>query len=175
VERDTKRLKSRAVWLARHKLKILLATALMIGAAVLVGASTKARTTTPRYHPGHGGDEPAAHSTPSRSPSATGSPGATASATALPPLDLQGVGGQRTAKFGGGANWELDWSYDCTKTGRPGHFNVTAYTSDSQPVTDPGRLTKLGSKDTGVQHYSKAGTFYLIVITECSWHIVTKG
>lgn len=87
-------------------------------------------------------------------------------------LDVTGSGIKQTQKFTAGGDWDLEWSYDCASFGTSGNFVVTAYGSDGLPAV---LTNELGAKGADVTHQHNAGTFYLSVNSECSWHVVVKG
>jgi hypothetical protein len=90
-------------------------------------------------------------------------------------LDLSGTGTKTTQKFTAASDWDLNWSYDCTSFDNSGNFQVMIYNSDGSLSTDNTLVNQLGSKDSGVEHYHTGGTFYLVVNSECSWHVTAKG
>jgi hypothetical protein len=87
-------------------------------------------------------------------------------------LDVTGSGIKQTQKFTAGGDWDLEWSYDCASFGASGNFVVTAYGSDGLPAV---LTNELGAKGADVTHQHNAGTFYLSVNSECTWHVVVKG
>jgi hypothetical protein len=90
-------------------------------------------------------------------------------------LDLSGNGTKTTQKFTAASDWDLNWSYDCTSFGNSDNFQVMIYNGDGSLSTDNALVNRLGSKDSGVEHYHTGGTFYLVVNSECSWHATAKG
>jgi hypothetical protein len=90
-------------------------------------------------------------------------------------LDLSGNGTKTTQKFTAASDWDLNWSYDCTSFDNSGNFQVMIYNGGGSLSTDNTLVNQLGSKDSGVEHYHTGGTFYLVVNSECSWHVTAKG
>lgn len=90
-------------------------------------------------------------------------------------LDLTGTGTSQTQQFTAVANWDLNWRYDCTSLGSQGNFQVMVYNKDGSLSYENTLVNQLGNSGTDVQHYYKAGTFYLNVNSECSWHVTAKG
>ena len=102
-------------------------------------------------------------------------------------LDLQGSGTKSTQTFTAAANWDLQWSYDCTAgltsdgaipTGY--HCSFIVHTADVSGHLVPGILSvnQLGVKDQGVEHYHQGGTFYLevqICCADSSWAVKVTG
>jgi hypothetical protein len=71
-----------------------------------------------------------------------------------------------------GADWTLEWSFDCASLGDSGNFNVK--------ITRPGgdifaSVEKTGDRDSGTEHYRQAGSFYLQVVSECRWQVRAAG
>ena len=46
-------------------------------------------------------------------------------------LDISGNGSKTTQKFTAGGDWDLSWSYDCSKIGMEGNFQVFIYNGDA--------------------------------------------
>ena len=103
----------------------------------------------------------------------------TASAVKATPqvlLDLTGSGSKTTQKFTTASDWDLNWSYDCTKfAGGSGNFQVFVYQGEGTMSLDNAGVNQLGASGTDVEHYHTGGTFYLTVNSECPWHITAKG
>jgi hypothetical protein len=49
------------------------------------------------------------------------------------------------------------------------------YGADGSLSTSNAPVNQLGAKGADVEHYHSGGTFYLVVNSECSWHITAKG
>jgi hypothetical protein len=88
-------------------------------------------------------------------------------------LDKSGSGINQTAKFTAGGDWEIDWSYDCTKFGSNGNFIITVYNGDGTPSGIA--ANQLGAKGADVSNQHQHGTFYLEMNSECDWHVIVKG
>lgn len=90
-------------------------------------------------------------------------------------LDLTGNGTKTTQKFTVAGDWDLNWVYDCSKfLFGQGNFQVYVYTGDGNISFENTIVNQLGSKDSGVEHYHKGGTFYLVINSECSWSMKIK-
>ncbi len=81
-----------------------------------------------------------------------------------------GTGVGQTHDFATAANWSVYWSYNCSNLGRPGNFDYSGFTTGGSG-TDISGLQQFGSRETGVDHYDKAGTFQLLVNSDCSWKL----
>jgi hypothetical protein len=90
-------------------------------------------------------------------------------------LNLTGSGTKSTQKFSTSSDWDLNWTYDCSNFGQKGNFQVMIYNGDGSMSIENGAVNQLGSKDSGVEHYHKGGTYYLEVNSECSWTVQVKG
>jgi hypothetical protein len=66
------------------------------------------------------------------------------------------------------------WSYDCSSHGGPGNFDYSGFTSDGK-ATDIYGPGQFGTGGSGVQHYHEAGTFHLVVNSDCTWDIQVVG
>lgn len=90
-------------------------------------------------------------------------------------LDISGSGTKTTAKFTAASDWDLNWSYDCSNFGMQGNFIVTVYESDGSPSFSNTGVNQLGKTDSGVEHYHKGGTYYLVLNSECKWKVSAQG
>ncbi|HEX3792182.1 MAG TPA: hypothetical protein VHW44_30240 [Pseudonocardiaceae bacterium] len=77
-----------------------------------------------------------------------------------------GNGEGSTPNFTTGAEWQIQYTYDCSKFGQSGNFAVTA--GDDINVA----INELGDKggDTSYVH-ADAGTHALQILSECSWTV----
>ena len=112
---------------------------------------------------------PPTTTTPPR-PTTTSPP--TPSRTVLMPSNGSGIA--QTASFNAPANWDVYWNYDCSSHGGPGNFDYSAYRSDgsSTDIYGPGQF---GTGASGVQHYHEAGTFHLVINSDCAWDVQVVG
>lgn len=112
--------------------------------------------------------------------SATGSPSSSPAATGTAKvaqvlLDETGTGVKSTNKFTAGGDWDIVWSYDCTKfAGGTGNFQIYIYGKDSSDLKGVG-ANELGAKGNDVNHQHDTGTFFLQMNSECAWHVTVKG
>lgn len=113
-------------------------------------------------------------------PQATTSPGVTAAGRGRPPepsptvlAHAHGSGIAETATFATRGLWSVYWSYGCS-AGHPGSFDFTGYTPDGRPsdIFGPGQV---GAGGSGIEHYSDAGSFDLVVNSGCTWDIQVVG
>jgi len=125
-------------------------------------------------------------STPAKSVPAPTESGSTVAAPAQPAqaqapaapqmlLSISGSGSKTTAKFTAASDWDLNWSYDCSKFGYQGNFQVFVYNGDGSMSFSNSGVNQLGKSGADVEHYHTGGTFYLEVNSECSWKIQVKG
>jgi len=155
----------------------------MTGLVILVGlveSRIRSRPISPLAHR----DKPTvqnqrATSPPNTQPSAsqaTGhpSPQPVKPATLQVLLDLQGSGGKQTNKFTVDGLWDLMWSYDCTVGGRR-YFVAEVYDANGTISHTNSPVSQLGVKHNDIQHYHQAGTYYLNILSGCSWHVTVKG
>ncbi len=91
-------------------------------------------------------------------------------------LELKGNGSKTTQKFTASGDWDLEWTYDCSNFyGGQGVFQVYVYNHDGTMSFQNGLINQSGSKDAGVEHYHKGGTFYLQVNSVCAWTMKVTG
>jgi hypothetical protein len=102
-------------------------------------------------------------------------------------LDLHGSGTKTTEKFTAAADWDLQWSYDCTAglgqngvipSGYHCSFIVHIVQPDGHASLENQGVNQLGVKDQSVEHYHAGGTFYLQVQVCCSdnsWTVQVIG
>jgi hypothetical protein len=119
---------------------------------------------------------PAAGSSPAGGTSVTKSGAPKAAGTAAKLLDQAGAGTKTTAKFAARGDWDLKWSYDCAGfAGGQGNFQVMVYNGDASMNFSNAPVNQLGTKGQDIEHYHSGGTFYLVVNSECSWHVTATG
>lgn len=114
-------------------------------------------------------------------PDTASAPGTTAAApatTAAPApkvlLLVTGSGTKTTQKFTAAADWDLNWTYDCTRTeGGQGNFQVYIY-SGGGSLSDIA-VNELGAKGSDVTHEHQGGTYYLEMNSECPWTVKVTG
>jgi len=88
--------------------------------------------------------------------------------------DIKGNGIKQTGNFNVQADqWTIAYAFDCTAFGQSGNFSVSVYTSDGTPSDIAANAIAIKGQDSTVEH--GAGTYYLQVDSECSWHIVVTG
>jgi hypothetical protein len=162
VEHDT-RFNARRRFLIVVSMVVLVLLALAIGIAALKPHAVSAAiaklvsaskpSPTPPKHPDAG-----VYSTPQKS------------------LDLKATGSEETKQFTVGSDWDLVWSYDCsnTKVPGPGNFMVSVFDSKGRVSADTPPIMQFGTKGSGVQHYHKAGDYFLGVRSSCTWHTQTQ-
>lgn len=90
-------------------------------------------------------------------------------------LDISGQGTKQTQQFTTTVNWTLAYNYDCSSFGTQGNFQVVVYNSDGSMDTNDMLVNQLGMNGSDTEYYYDAGTFYLSVNSECSWHVIAKG
>lgn len=86
-------------------------------------------------------------------------------------LDIGGGGTKTTEKFTTQDDWDLRYSYDCSAFGGQGNFQVYIYNGDGSLSFANGAVNQLGASGSDVDHYHTGGTFYLVVNSECHWHV----
>jgi hypothetical protein len=86
-------------------------------------------------------------------------------------LNVTGNGAKTTANFTVTASqWAILYVFDCHAFGQAGNFSVDVYNGDGS-FDDYGAVNALAltGNDNTVEH--GAGTYFLEVDSECSWHI----
>ena len=90
-------------------------------------------------------------------------------------LNLSGSGTKTTQKFTtSGDDWDLVWTYNCASFGGSGNFIVMVKNGDGSPSDNQG-VNQLGANGSDTEHFHSGGTFYLQVISECSWTVKAIG
>lgn len=91
-------------------------------------------------------------------------------------IEITGNGTKTTQKFTATGDWDLIWAYDCSNfITQKAAFQVFNYTGDGDVLTGNAPVNQLGGKDSGVEHYHKGGTYYLVVSSVCSWSVKVQG
>lgn len=90
-------------------------------------------------------------------------------------LDIDGNGSKTTEKFTTQGDWDLRYSYDCSAFGGQGNFQVYIYNGDGSPSFANSGVNQLGASGSDVDHYHTGGTFYLVMNSECRWHVQVIG
>jgi len=116
----------------------------------------------------------------------TASPAAVSSPTPKTLLAESRTGDYMSGPFSTTGNWELRWSYDCSKVTTGSTYLIVAVyrQSDSDPktaalfdaITPSPRVVSgvnLEARDTTAG--PPKGTFYLKVSSGCPWHITVVG
>lgn len=90
-------------------------------------------------------------------------------------LELAGSGNKSTEKFTVGAEWTVEWSYECSEQiGALGMFWMWPRGNDEKTLL-PVMSTPATAKAGDTQHYHEAGEFYLDIQSNCDWNIVVRG
>jgi hypothetical protein len=90
-------------------------------------------------------------------------------------LDIDGNGTKTTEKFTTQDDWDLHYSYDCSAFGQQGNFQVYIYNGDGSLSFANSGVNQLGASGSDVDHYHTGGTLYLVVNSECRWHVQVSG
>lgn len=146
-------------WFARHK---ILTGAGVVALTVIIASAASSGG-------GGGGSKPAASSDTSSS--------SAAQQPAAPQTLLQqaGSGDTQTASFTAAGDWDLAYSYDCSKFGTQGNFAVEIMGSDGAMSLSNVGPDVIGEKGQDVSHEHHGGTYYLTVISECDWSVTVTG
>jgi hypothetical protein len=88
----------------------------------------------------------------------------------------QGDFGNKTTKIftTQGKNWDLQWSFDCASLGDNGNFSVKVMRA-SGGALENAVVEKINDHDSGVEHYTQGGSFFLQVVSECQWTVKVTG
>jgi hypothetical protein len=156
---------------SRGKKILLIGGGLFVLLIIIAAATSKSSTTNTTSTPAAPDNTNSSSSSNSQQTQASAAPAHQPQVL----LDLSGNGTKTTQKFTAASDWDLDWSYDCTNFNNSGNFQVMIYNGDGSLSTDNTLVNQLGSKDSSVEHYHAGGTFYLVVNSECSWHVTAKG
>jgi hypothetical protein len=103
----------------------------------------------------------AAHYTPTRTPIPTPTPA----------FAVSGSGTNSTRTFSVSGDWDMAWSYNCSNFGMAGNFIVFIYNANGSMSYSNFGPNQLGLSGTGVEHYHSGGSYYLQVLSTCSWKI----
>lgn len=91
-------------------------------------------------------------------------------------LDLAGSGTKSTQKFTAAGDWDLAWTYDCSKfSDGTGNFAVFAYGDNNQMAVSINGVNQLGANGSSTEHYHAGGTFYFQILSECTWTVKVTG
>jgi hypothetical protein len=116
-------------------------------------------------------------------PPAAAAPAATPTGTAPPAapqtlLDASGSGSKLTQNFTVAGEWDLAWSFDCSRMGQSRGWSVTVEDGGGVPPRDSlhGAI-ELAETQQGTVHNQAPGTFHLNVATDppCTWHLAVTG
>jgi hypothetical protein len=73
-----------------------------------------------------------------------------------------------------GADWSLQWSFDCASLGDSGNFSVRVMRQGGG-ASGIAAVERISDHDSGDEHYHQAGTYYLQVVSECQWSVKVMG
>jgi hypothetical protein len=90
-------------------------------------------------------------------------------------LNTSGTSNDQTATFSTSGSWTVNYSYTCKGlTGAAARFQVIAYADDGSGQTDTAvDVEKAAGVGAKVEHLN--GSFYVDVVSQCSWHVVVTG
>jgi hypothetical protein len=71
-----------------------------------------------------------------------------------------------------GADWTLEWSFDCASLGDSGNFRAQVVRSGGAVLANVERISE---RDSGTERYHATGTFTLQVVSECKWSVRVTG
>ena len=90
-------------------------------------------------------------------------------------LTRTGQGSGVTPPFSTQGDWNLFWTYDCSKTGHKGKFEVIVfYTDGAIADSQSASVNEFGIKDSGTEQYRESGSYYLAIDSTCSWTVSVK-
>ena len=99
-------------------------------------------------------------------------------ATAAPPsttvASFKGSGASNSKTFTVPSEWVVNWTYDCSKFGFAGNFQIYEYNSNGAPVNVLANVLGKGTSGTSDQH-ADAGNRYLQINSECDWAVNVVG
>ncbi|WP_425824766.1 hypothetical protein [Streptomyces fractus] len=102
--------------------------------------------------------------------SAAASPGSSVSSPSGGTLvDTSGTSSYTTDDFATGANWTIDYTYDCSNLGEQGYFTI------DDGVDGTRYANVLGDGGSDSMEASGSGTHSLTVSTSCAWTLKAKG
>lgn len=91
-------------------------------------------------------------------------------------LDIYGSGSKSTEEFTTTReDWNLTYSYDCSEFGMFGNFQVLIFNGDGSLSWQNSLVNQLGKSGSDVDYYHTGGTFYLVINSECRWHVRVEG
>ena len=118
-------------------------------------------------------NNPSSANAANQSPSPSASPVPSPSPRVL--LNVKGSGTKTTQKFTtSGDDWDLARTYNCASFGGRGNFIVDVKNGDGSPSDNQG-VNQLGATGADTEHFHSGGTFYLEVVSECSWTVKAIG
>lgn len=90
-------------------------------------------------------------------------------------LTFPGSGVKKSPIFNTGAEWNVSYSFDCTKYGYDGNFVIMLYKGSNGDSDDilVNELARQGKDSTPIHH--DPGSHYLAVDSECSWTVTVTG
>lgn len=81
----------------------------------------------------------------------------------------------QTRNFTTTGAWEVEWAYDCSNIRTQGQFAFGVADSGSRRgYADTPGVKQAGDKGSGVQHYHRSGSFFLLIDSRCIWHVAVK-
>ena len=85
-------------------------------------------------------------------------------------LNLHGSANDRTSPFEVNHSWDVLWSYNCTgKAGQP-TFDLRSH-AVGDPASNDWTTVEHGITGSGRHHFDNAGTYWLIIKTNCKWAV----
>jgi hypothetical protein len=71
-----------------------------------------------------------------------------------------------------GADWTLEWSFDCAGLGDSGNFTAKVVEAGGSVLAS---VERINDRDAGTEHYHQAGIFSLQIVSECKWSLRVRG
>lgn len=142
---------------------------------VIVIATTSNGSKTPTTTTGNSGSTTTVTPQQAAQVAPTAAPAAPAPTTAAPTVlySKSGSGAGSTPNFTTGAEWQVDWTYNCSNFGSQGNFIISA--GNAADISFPS-VNELGTSgaDTAYVH-SDPGSHSLSINSECSWTVKVVG
>lgn len=89
-------------------------------------------------------------------------------------LSLKGSGIRKSENFETPAEWRLQYSFDCSKSGTDGNFIVMSYNNGGEGMDIlVNALNRKGSDNIPV--HNSPGRHYLEIDSACSWNVTVMG
>jgi len=88
-------------------------------------------------------------------------------------LTLSNEGGETTQSFvvpPNAAQWDVQWTYNCSANGGAGNFAVEVFNESGRDLNDAA-VSQTGTGGSGTQYYQDQGTFSLQITSNCIWSI----